>query len=51
VKKDNTYGFGLPAMGVMLGQVAQVRTPTEEMMQAFPMLMMMGLMAGMVGGI
>ncbi len=51
VNKDNTYGFGLPAMGSMLGQVAQagVSTPTQQSMQMFPMLMMMGLMSGMVG--
>jgi len=49
VNKDNTYGFGLPAMGSMLGQVTQISTPTQQSMQMFPMLMMMGLMAGMGG--
>jgi serine protease AprX len=51
VNKDNTYGFGLPAMGSMVGQMSQagVSTPMEQTMQVFPMLMMMGLMAGMVG--
>jgi serine protease AprX len=51
VNKDNTYGFGLPAMGSMVGQMSQagVSTPMEQSMQVFPMLMMMGLMAGMVG--
>jgi len=51
INKDSSYGFGLPAMGSMLGQMAQVgvSTPLEQSMQMFPMLMMMGLMAGMVG--
>ena len=51
VNKDNTYGFGLPAMGSMVGQMSQagVSTPMEQSMQVFPMLMMMGLMASMVG--
>lgn len=50
VKKDNTYGYGLPAMGTMLGQVAQVATPTQGAMDMFPMIMMMAMMSGMVGG-
>ncbi len=49
VNKDNTYGYGLPAMGSMLGQVAQVSTPDQQMTEAFPMLMMMAMMASMVG--
>jgi serine protease AprX len=51
VNKDNNYGFGLPAMGSMVGQIAQagVSTPMQETMQVFPMFMMMGLMAGMMG--
>jgi len=48
VNKDNEYGFGLPAMGTMLGQVTQVSTPTQAM-EMFPMIMMMAMMAGMVG--
>ncbi len=51
VKKDNTYGYGLPAMGTMLGQVAQVTTPTQGTMEMFPMIMMMAMMSGMVGGV
>ena len=50
IKKDNTYGYGLPAMGTMLGQVAQVRAPMEETMEMFPMIMMMGMMQQMMGG-
>jgi serine protease AprX len=51
VKKDNTYGYGLPAMGTMLGQVAQVKTPMEETMETFPVIMMMAMIANMAGGI
>ena len=51
VKKDNAYGFGLPAMGTMLGQVAQTATPLQQGMEAIPGLMMMTMMASIVGGI
>jgi len=50
VKKDNAYGFGLPAMGTMLGQVAQVESPAQGAMDTFPMLMMLGMMGVMIGG-
>ncbi len=51
VKKDNAYGFGLPAMGTMLGQVSQVPVPADDMTSAMNMLMMMTMMTGMTGGI
>jgi serine protease AprX len=47
LKKDNAYGFGLPAIGTMLGQMAPARRPEEEMMGMFPMVMMMGMMGQM----
>ncbi len=50
VKKDNAYGFGLPAMGTMLGQVAQTSVPADDITSAMNMLMMMTMMAGMTGG-
>ncbi len=50
VKKDNAYGFGLPAMGTMLGQMVSERTPVEETMEAFPVMLMMGMIARMAGG-
>ncbi len=50
VKKDNAYGYGLPAMGTMLGQVAQTSVPADDMTPAMNMLMMMTMMAGMTGG-
>jgi serine protease AprX len=51
VKKDNAYGFGLPAMGTMLGQVSQVSTPADDMTGAMNMLMMMTTMFGMMQGV
>jgi len=51
VKKDNSYGFGLPAMGTMLGQVAQTSAPADDMTSAMNVLMMMTMMAGITGGI
>lgn len=51
VKKDNTYGYGLPAMGAMIGQIVQVTTPMEQTMEAFPMLMMVGMMGMIVRGV
>jgi len=51
VKKDNAYGFGLPAMGTMLGQVAQVESPVQGAMDTFPMLMMLGMMGVMIKGV
>ena len=51
INKDNAYGYGLPAMGTMLGQVAQVSTPSQGGLESFPMIMMMAMMSGMMGGI
>jgi len=51
VNKDNTYGFGLPAMGTMLGQVSATNTPVQQVMEPFPMIMMMAMLSGMTGGI
>ena len=49
INKDNAYGYGLPAMGTMLGQMTQVSTPTQGGLDMFPMIMMMSMMASMVG--
>ncbi len=51
VNKDNSYGFGLPAMGTMLGQLTAAKTPTQQMMETFPMFMMMTMMTAMMGGV
>jgi serine protease AprX len=50
VKKDNTYGYGLPAMGTMLGQVAAVRGPEQEMTEAMSGMTMMTMMLGIMRG-
>lgn len=50
VNKDNAYGYGLPAMGSMLGQVTQVNASTQGVTEMFPMIMMMTMMASIVGG-
>jgi serine protease AprX len=49
--KDNSYGYGLPAMGSMLGQMTQVNSPFQETMQVFPPMLGMVLMAGMMGAV
>ncbi|MDP2660387.1 MAG: S8 family serine peptidase [Dehalococcoidia bacterium] len=51
VNKDNAYGFGLPAMGTMLGQVAELQTPSGDMTGAMSALMMATTMLGMMKGV
>jgi serine protease AprX len=51
VKKDNAYGYGLPAMGTMLGQISGVSAPATDMTEAMNMLMMMTTMFGMMQGV
>jgi len=51
VKKDNAYGYGLPAMGTMLGQVAETTAPADDMASAMNMLVMMTTMMGMMQGV
>ena len=51
VKKDNAYGYGLPAVSVLVGQIAPAKTPIEETMDMFPIALMMGMMGQMMGGI
>ncbi|MDD5082514.1 MAG: S8 family serine peptidase [Dehalococcoidales bacterium] len=51
VNKDNNYGFGLPAMGTMLGQVAQVNAPSQDMSGTMSTLMMMTTFFGMIKGV
>jgi len=51
--KDNSYGYGLPAMGSMLAGMTQVGSSStlEQSTQAFPMIMMLALMGSLVGGL
>ena len=51
VKKDNAYGFGLPAMGTMLGQVAQTSAPADDMTSTMNMLVMMTTMMNLMQGV
>jgi serine protease AprX len=52
VKKDNAYGFGLPAMGTMIGSVAGVGTSgTTEMTTGLLSIGMLGMMVSMIRGI
>ncbi|MFC1874645.1 S8 family serine peptidase [Chloroflexota bacterium] len=51
LKKDNSYGFGVPAMSVMAGQITQVQDPMQQTVETFPMLMMMGMMGVMIRGV
>jgi len=50
INKDNSYGYGLPAMGSMLSQMTQVgtSTPMEQSMQMFPVMMTLAMMASLV---
>ncbi len=50
LNKDNAYGYGLPAMGTMLGQIAQVSSPSQGGLEMFPMVMMMAMMSAITGG-
>jgi len=49
LNKDNCYGYGLPAMGMMLGQMPQASTPLQGL-EMFPMVMMMAMMSRLAGG-
>ncbi len=51
VNKDNNYGFGLPAMGSMVSQMAPVSAPAQDVTGMFPVLMMMGMMGSVMRGI
>ena len=51
LKKDNAYGYGLPAMGIMLGQVAEIQAPAGDMTGAMNMMLMMTTMVGMMQGV
>jgi len=51
LKKGNTYGYGLPAMGTMLGQIAAVASPEQEVMEVVAGMLMMVAMTGMITGV
>lgn len=49
--KDNAYGFGLPAMGAMLGQVMSSASPNAQTTEMVQMMTAMMMMAGIMGAI
>ena len=49
--KDNSYGFGLPVMNIMVSQIAPTEISVHEPIEMFPVLMVMGMMVSIVGGI
>lgn len=51
VNKDNAYGYGLPAMGSMLGQANQVGTSTSGSSDMYSVMMLMTIMSGLMGGV
>jgi serine protease AprX len=51
VNKDNAYGFGLPAMGAMLGQVSQLGAPSGDMTGSISAMMLATTMIGMMKGV
>ena len=48
LKKDNAYGYGLPAMSAMLGEIGGSAAPAGDMTQMLPMVMMMAMMQGVL---
>ncbi len=50
INKDNAYGYGLPAMGTMLGEVSQVDASNPGGMEMLPMVMMIAMMSALTGG-
>ncbi|APV45279.1 serine protease AprX [Dehalogenimonas formicexedens] len=51
LSKDNAYGFGLPAMGAMLGQVMSSASPNAQTTEMVQMMTAMMMMAGVMGAI
>jgi len=49
--KDNTYGYGLPAVGSMVKQVMRPTAPTTAISEMMPIMMLMIMMPAMMGGI
>jgi serine protease AprX len=52
VAKDNSYGYGLPAVGVMVGRLMRPAMPVTTMMETMlPVMMMVGMMGVMIRGV
>ncbi len=50
VAKDNAYGYGIPAMGSMINQLMRPVSPISGLIEMMPMLMIVGMMPGIMGG-
>lgn len=48
--KDNSYGYGLPGLGTLVGQIGGVATPTQQMVEGMTMVVMMAMLMGMATG-
>ena len=48
--KDNTYGYGLPAMNIMVSQIVPTEISVHEPIEMFPVLMFMGMIVNILGG-
>lgn len=48
LKKDNAYGYGLPGMSAMLGEIGGTGQPAGDVTQMLPMVMMMAMMQGVL---
>jgi serine protease AprX len=52
IAKDNSYGYGLPAVGVMVSRLVSTTTPITGMMETMvPMVMVVGMMGMMIKGV
>lgn len=50
IQKDNSYGYGVPALGNMVTQLMRPASPVGGVMQMMPVMMMMGMIPAMMGG-
>lgn len=50
IQKDNSYGYGVPALGNMVNQLMRPVSPVSSIVQMMPIIMMMGIMPGIMGG-
>ena len=48
LKKDNAYGYGLPAMSAMLGEIGGMAEPAADVTGMLPMVMMMAMLQGVL---
>jgi len=50
VAKDNSYGYGIPAMGSMINQLMRPVSPVSGLIEMMPVIMMVGMMPGLMAG-